>query len=508
MLRNRTLATTTRKTEALAQMPSYAKFLKDILTKKRKPVDFETVNLSEECSVIFKNKLPPKLKDPSSFSIPCTIGNSKFNKAFCDIVDFVVLDMEEDREIPLILGRLFTGRALIDVQNMLFVNPKCMESNREEVEECMNYLEVSKPLPRSVNLKIGELGHIPKSLKPSIEEPPFLELKPLPPHLKYLFLKEKDKLSVIVSSSLTDDEEYKLVRVLSDHICATGWSIADIKGVSPSMCMHKILMEKEPSLATQPQRRLNPAMHDVIKKEVLKQNLTTTSIIVAPYWNLPFELMCDASDIALGAVLGQERDKFLHFRSYLVKSKVIVHTDHYALKYLINKKDVKPRLIRWILLLQEFDIAIVDRKGTQNQVVDHLSRLEKHDEDGIIRRCIPAEEVETPYHLQTSGQVEVSNREIKKILEKTVGSSRKEWTTTSYRRLLKLNELEEFRLDAYENAKIYKEKTKKWHDAMIVNKEFDSGQKVFLYNSRLKLMPGNIVMKKDDSDARKLKLLK
>ncbi|XP_073041779.1 uncharacterized protein [Primulina eburnea] len=71
--------------EALAQMPSYAKFLKDILTKKKKLVDFETVKLSEECSAILQNKLPPKLKDPGSFSIPCTIGNSNFNKVLCDL---------------------------------------------------------------------------------------------------------------------------------------------------------------------------------------------------------------------------------------------------------------------------------------------------------------------------------------------------------------------------------------------------------------------------------------
>jgi hypothetical protein len=66
------------------------------------------------------------------------------------------------------------------------------------------------------------------------------------------------------------------------------------------------------------------------------------------------------------------------FRPYIVDSKVIVHSDHSAIKYLMNKKDVKPRLIRWVLLFQEFDLHIVDRKGEDNPVADHLSRMEKY----------------------------------------------------------------------------------------------------------------------------------
>ena len=71
--------------DALAQMPSYANFLKEILKNKRKLEDFETVKLNEECFVILLNKLPRKLKDPGSFTIPCIIGNINFDKALCDL---------------------------------------------------------------------------------------------------------------------------------------------------------------------------------------------------------------------------------------------------------------------------------------------------------------------------------------------------------------------------------------------------------------------------------------
>ena len=71
--------------DALERMPSYVKFIKDIMSKKRRPPDFETVNLTEECSAVLQRKLPQKVKDPDIFTIPCTIGSSIFERALCDL---------------------------------------------------------------------------------------------------------------------------------------------------------------------------------------------------------------------------------------------------------------------------------------------------------------------------------------------------------------------------------------------------------------------------------------
>jgi hypothetical protein len=145
----------------------------------------------------------------------------------------------------------------------------------------------------------------------------------------------------------------------------------------------------------------------------LKSALVSAPIIQPPDWSQPFEIMCDASDYIVGAVLGQRKEGRVHviyytsktlneaqlnyatmekellavvfafekFRSYIVNSKVIVYTDHTTIKYLLDKNDAKPRLIYWILLLQEFYVEIRDKKGVENVVADHFSRMNRGQDD-------------------------------------------------------------------------------------------------------------------------------
>jgi hypothetical protein len=109
-----------------------------------------------------------------------------------------------------------------------------------------------------------------KKLLPSILQAPELELKPLPDNLKYVFIGDNNTLPVIIAKDLTRAQEEKIMKLLCDHKTAIGWTLADIKGISPSMCMHHILLEDNAKPMREMQRRLNPPMMEVVKAEILK----------------------------------------------------------------------------------------------------------------------------------------------------------------------------------------------------------------------------------------------
>nr|GEU30774.1 reverse transcriptase domain-containing protein [Tanacetum cinerariifolium] len=494
-----------------------------------------------------------------------------------------------------------------------------------------------------------------KNDKSPDDEPTKVELKELPTHLEYAFLGENNKWPVIISKDLSVNKKYALLKVLKSRKKEIAWKLTDIKGIDPEFCSHKILLEKDYTPKVQSQRRVNPKIHDVIKKEVEKlldagliypisnspwvipvhcvpkkggmtvitndenelvltrlvtgwrvcvdyrklneatrkdhfplpfmdqmlerlagneyycfldgfsgyfqipidpkdQEKTTFTcpygtfsykrmpfglcnapgtfqrcmmeifhdmieqtmevfmddfsvfknsfstcltnldkmlkrcedtrlalnwekshfmvkeapILIAPNWDQPFELMCDASDLAVGAVLGQRIEKhfrpihyasktmtqaesnytttekemlavvyaFEKFRFYLIMNKSIVYTDHSALKYLFSKKDVKARLVY----------------GKSR----HLPLELEHKAFSALKHA---------------------NFDLK---------------TASDHRKLQLNELNELRDQAYENSLIYKDRTKKLHDAKMKNQIFNVGDQVLLFNSRLNIFSGKL----------------
>nr|GEV54530.1 reverse transcriptase domain-containing protein [Tanacetum cinerariifolium] len=176
---------------------------------------------------------------------------------------------------------------------------------------------------------------------------------------------EVDKAKVNVITKLPYPTTVKGVRSFLGHADFYRRFIKDFSKISRPMTH---LLEKDtPFIFSE----------DCIKAfQTLKQKLTEAPILIALNWDLPFELMCDASDFA------------------------IVHTDHSALKYLFAKKDAKARLLRWVLLLQEFDFDVVDTKRDENLAADHLSRLEKPYEN-----VLDAKEINETFPLETLSTV-------------------------------------------------------------------------------------------------------
>nr|GFA54206.1 DNA-directed DNA polymerase [Tanacetum cinerariifolium] len=209
----------------------------------------------------------------------------------------------------------------------------------------------------------------------------------------------------------------------------------------------------------------------------LLDKLTEAPILIAPNWDQPFEVMCDASDYAVGAVLGQRIEK--HFRPIHYASKTMNQAEA---NYTTTKKEMLAVVyafekFRSYLIMNksiEFDFKVIDTRGAKNYPADHLSRLEN-----------PYENTFDPKEINETFPLESLN----KLLTKTQALKHANFDlkTAGDHRKLQLNELNELRDQAYENSLIYKERTKKHHDDKIKNRIFNAGDQVLLFNSRLKI---------------------
>eukprot|EP00253_Pinus_taeda_P013450 PITA_13450 len=305
----------------------------------------------------------------------------------------------------------------------------------------------------------------------------------------------------------------------------------------------------------------------------LKFKLVSTPILRGPNWALPFHIHTDASKKAIGVALGQVEEKLPYaiyfvsknlskaetnytitekeflavvhslnkFRHYITGYPTFVHTDHDAIRYLMNKPDVNARIIRWLLLLQQFDLTIADKTGKENVVADFLSILDLPTANYFVSAQFPP-------HLSSKEKsriVEVTNRALEEILTKVVSNSRKDWedrlveatwaynttwkTTTGFtpyelvygkkvllsiefeyntlrvaaqldldlshaqrERLLQLNGLDEQRMQALLHSEVVQLQMKIWHDRHLNEKQFQPGDWALLYDSRYKDFKGKL----------------
>nr|GEX04371.1 retrovirus-related Pol polyprotein from transposon TNT 1-94 [Tanacetum cinerariifolium] len=219
-----------------------------------------------------------------------------------------------------------------------------------------------------------------KTIKSSVDEPPEVELKDLPPHLEYAFLEGGNKLPVIIAKALGDEDKSALIKVLKSR---------KIRQRSP-IPMERLPIDACLSVCAMHQARFKVAVlgqrHEKHFKAIHYASKTMNNV-ESNYTMTEKEMLAVAY-------------AFEKFRSYLIMNKSIVHTDHSALKYHFAKKDAMARLLRWVLLLQEFDFKVLYTKGEENLAADNLSRLENPYEN-----VLDLKEINETFPLETLSMV-------------------------------------------------------------------------------------------------------
>ncbi|GJR74633.1 hypothetical protein Tco_0086998 [Tanacetum coccineum] len=252
--------------DALIHMPKFASMFKKMLNNKDKLIELTKTPLNENCIAIVLNKLPEKLGDPGRFLIPCDF--SEFDNYLALPLPLLVL---RDHLLPLYIWKKLHLSGITETKMKVDLIDVTCEEYSQEVLGFSDSVAYNNPSPYFDRMKrcfYAKYDDEPVSpVFNATYYDPEVELKELPPHLEYAFLEENNKLPVIISKDLSQENRLTLNVFINRKQAIVG-KLSDIKGIDPEFCSHKILLEDDYQPSVQNQRRVNPKIHDVIKKEV------------------------------------------------------------------------------------------------------------------------------------------------------------------------------------------------------------------------------------------------
>ncbi|GJY06402.1 reverse transcriptase domain-containing protein [Tanacetum coccineum] len=435
-------------TDALILMPKFASTLKTLIGNKEKLSEMARTPLNENCSAVILNKLPKKLGDPGRFLIPCEFSGINTCNALADLGasinlmpysiwknisfleltptcmtleladHFVVVDFKPDPRVPLILGMSFlkTSNALIDVYEgeiTLRVGREAITFNLDQISRytanyhhmTANRIDVIDMACEEYSQEVLGFSNVISSGNPTPYYDPIVSTSSptLTPFgdIDFLLFEEADSFLAIEDDPTSPEVDPTYYDPDGDILL--------LEAILNSFVPTINLMERDSELKRFSISKGGPMgwrvcidyrkLNEATRKDTLHCSLwfiNARNIHYASKTMTEAQAHYTTTEKELLVVVYA----FEKFWSYLVLSKSIVYTDHSAIKYLFAKKDAKPRLMRWILLLQEFDVVIRDKKGAENLAADHLSRLENPHQDKLENK-----EITETFPLETLGSV-------------------------------------------------------------------------------------------------------
>nr|GEY31363.1 reverse transcriptase domain-containing protein [Tanacetum cinerariifolium] len=444
--------------DALILISKFGTTIKTLLTNKDKLSELARTPLNEHCSAVLLKKFLEKLGDPEKFLIPWD------PEKFLIPCDFLRMDE--------CLGLADLGASI----NLMPLSVWNKLSLPELSHTCMTLELADRSISRPVRvvedvfvkeLKICEA----KNDKSSIDEPPEVELKDLSPYLKYVFLEGDDELPGIIAKELSFEEKAALIKVLKSHKKAIAWKPSDIKGINPEFYTHKILMEDDFEPAEKSHFMVKEGI--VLGHKISKNRIEVDKAKVDVIAKLPHP-----TTVKGGVFTAKKPLTFSRLATMDPPGDIMART-------------TPPR-----------------RFGTPRSIISDCGTHFYNDQFAkVMLKYDVTHRLATAYHPQTTFKTPIECTLYKLVYGKAchlpielehkaywvLKHANFNFQTAGNHRKVQLSELNELRDQAYENSLIYKEKTKRIHDSKIKDRVFNVGDRVLLYNSRLKIFSGKLM---------------